>query len=189
MVAELGVRATTCPSEADSGGQSQDAGTQGTGDVPGETCSSDWLPASFLSAIAVSSEDAPIHPAEDAFDTLPNTVWHTAWRTGALPPPHEITMDLGGSHVVDAVSYLPRQDPSTAGTIVEYALYLSDDGVSWGQPVSSGLWPGTKQEQVTTFAPVQGSFARFVALRSLDNNPVAVVAELGFRTRTCTVGE
>jgi endo-alpha-N-acetylgalactosaminidase len=180
-----------CPSDADGGGQSIDADLDTTRDdgLPGETCTSDWIPVSSVSPIAVSSEDDPIHPVEDAFDTRPETVWHTIWRNGALPPPHEVVVDLGGSHAVDAISYLPRQDPSTAGTIVEYALYLSDDAVSWGEPVLTGEWPGTKQSKVTTFEPVQGRFARLVALRSLDDNPVAVVAELGFRARNCVVEE
>ena len=59
--------------------------------------------------VRVSSEEKDT-PAVAAFDGDPKAMWHTAWRQGAAPPPHEIVIDLSGSWPVTGIGYLSRQD-------------------------------------------------------------------------------
>jgi len=67
------------------------------------------LPPSRITVLRASSEEKDT-PATAAFDGDPKTMWHTAWRQGAAPPPHEIVVDLGQSWSITGVGYLSRQD-------------------------------------------------------------------------------
>lgn len=46
------------------------------------------------------------------------------------PPPHEIQIDLGAVYDVDGLRYLLRQDGQLNGTIGQYAVSVSLDGVT-----------------------------------------------------------
>jgi len=69
--------------------------------------------------------------ATNAFDGLTSTYWHTQWLNAQPPPPHEIQINLGAPHDLNAFRYLPRQDGKTAGRISQYEFYVSSDGVNW----------------------------------------------------------
>jgi len=60
------------------------------------------------------------------------------WRTYSRPHAHELTLSLGSEQGVGAIHYLPRQSSSNLGSIADYEIYVSDDGVSWGQAVTAG---------------------------------------------------
>jgi YVTN family beta-propeller protein len=74
----------------------------------------------------------------NAIDGNPATFWQTQ-NTGTTPPlPHRLIINLGGDYRVSGLKYLPRQDGRTNGTIARFQVFLSADGVTWGEPVASG---------------------------------------------------
>jgi len=113
----------------------------------------------------VDSQESPTYAATHAFDGNPNSFWHTAYRNGSTPPPHEIQIDLGQTEVIAGFRYLPRQDAHNVGNIADYEFHVSMDGSSWGNPVATGTFSNTKSEKEVRFPSVQ---ARYIMLRQLS---------------------
>lgn len=157
VVAELGFRAHVC--NADDGTTSDNtAGTsstggggttsptsspQGTSDT-GQTCDVTWLPTTEWSVLYVESQDIPTNPPENTFDGSPFSVWHTSREANATFTPHEIAIDLGSLQLLDAFSYLPRQDASDSGMIEDFEFYVSADPDFSAPPVATGTFSGGK---------------------------------------------
>ncbi len=133
--------------------------------------------------IAVDSEEtvAEAGQANLAFDGNPSTHWVTQWFPTNSPQPHSITADLGGAYRLCALDYLPRQDGGTNGTILDYEIETSVDGVIWTSAGSGRFNPaaGTGPREVQ----LDGALARFVRMRSLSSanaGPWASAAEISF---------
>jgi len=105
------------------------------------------------------------------------TVWHTRWRTADPRPPHEIRLRFDGNYDVTGLYYVPRQE-STNGRIARYAVYVSLDGVAWGNPVATGTWANTKAEQAVTFPAKTGRYLRLRALSEVRGRAWTSAAEL-----------
>jgi regulation of enolase protein 1 (concanavalin A-like superfamily) len=113
----------------------------------------------------VDSQDTSGYSATHAFDGDPDTFWHTLWKAGATPPPHEIQIDLGRVHTIHGFRYLPRQDGIRVGDIGQYEFLLSMDGVNWGDPAAAGTFVSSAGEKEVQFDERN---ARYVRLRSLS---------------------
>jgi PKD repeat protein len=119
-----------------------------------------------------------------AFDDDPSTIWHTRWSTGSDPYPHEIQVDMGGLYRVYEFIYLNRQDGQN-GRIKEYELYISEDTLDWGVPVSTGEFENTAAPQTISFdVPPNGQYFRLLALSEVNGNAWASAAE--FSVVGCT---
>ena len=57
---------------------------------------------------------------------------------------------------VKGFRYLPRQDGWANGTVADYAFYVSNDGVAWGQPVAAGTFNADTAEKEVTFSGTRG---------------------------------
>ena len=84
--------------------------------------------------------------AQNLMDGNPKSLWHTPWKDQPIPDyPHEITMVLKEPRQIQGIRLLPRQK-QTAGRVKQIEVYLSRDGVAWGDPVvastlsSDGEW-------------------------------------------------
>jgi len=87
------------------------------------------------------------------------------------------------------LQYLARQDGCANGWISQYALYVSTDGVNWGNPVASGSFnygnlgtgcpgagvPGVMQ---IAFPPTSGQYIKLQALSEVNGNPWTSAAEI-----------
>lgn len=138
----------------------------------------DVLARSGWSLKYVDSEDAADYPAIAAFDGDPDTFWHTRWKSGTTPPPHEIQINLGKLCTLHGFRYLPRQDGFQVGNIGQYEFLTSLDGTNWGSPVATGTFPNTMEEKEVLFAATN---ARYIKLRSLteaNGDMHTAVAEL-----------
>jgi hypothetical protein len=117
--------------------------------------------------------------AVNAIDGNPNTIWETNWYVLSPSPPHELQIDLGGLYRISGFRYLPRQDGSKDGWVTQYEVYVSTDGVNWGNPVATGTFAASATEKQIAFASVLGKFVRF---RSMSNDaqgrPWASAAEI-----------
>lgn len=136
------------------------------------------LPKDEWSLLYVDSEELN-YPglAVMSFDDKPETIWHTRWSTGNDPYPHEIQIDLGTLYKVSTFTYLPRQD-GTNGRISEYRLYITDDTLNWGSPVSMGQFENSGAPKIITLdPPAVGRYFRLVALSEVNGNAWASAAE------------
>lgn len=138
------------------------------------------IPQGQLSLVSVDSEeltgenDAGINAIDG--DSL--TIWHTQWFSASPPPPHQITLSLGGTYTVTGLKYLPRNDGYENGFIADYNVYLSTDGSTWGSPVASGTFPNNPSEKTISFTGTSASFIRLVATSEVNGNPWTSAAEI-----------
>lgn len=93
-------------------------------------------------------------PALLAIDGQAASVWHTAWFQLAAPPPHPhfLQLDMGQPRSVTGFRYLARQDLSV-GRIADYRFFVSEDGVTWGEPILAGRLQDSAQPQDVRVAP------------------------------------
>jgi hypothetical protein len=125
-----------------------------------------------------TDSEAPNHEADKAIDGNPATIWHTQYEPEQPDYPHELSIDLGRSVEIRGLSYLPRQDMQN-GWISEYEVYVSDDPANWGKPVHRGTLPRGKDRSMISFAkPATGRYVRFVALKGINGQKFAAIAEL-----------
>ncbi|MBS5305928.1 discoidin domain-containing protein [Clostridium tertium] len=117
--------------------------------------------------------------ATNSFDGNNNTIWHTKYSGGnAAPMPHEIQIDLRGVYNINQINYLPRQDGGTNGTIKDYEVYLSLDGVNWGQPISKGTFESNSTEKIVKFNETKSRYVKLKALSEINNKQFTTVADL-----------
>ncbi len=107
-------------------------------------------------------------PAELVLDGNVNTLWHTDWY-GTSRANHWIQFELSEDYVVDGLRYKPREGGSANGTITEYQILVSDDGVSF-EPVAAGNWANSTAWKIAEFQGVQPRFVRLVAVDAVTDN-------------------
>lgn len=134
------------------------------------------LDQSRLSIHSFDSEESGVDDAVNAIDGDPNTMWHTAW-TSDLEMPHEIVIKADQSYRLTGLSYLARQSGDN-GKIANYEIYVSSDGISWGDAVKTGTFENSTDEQVVEFPETEGEYVKLVALTSHNGNPFASAAEI-----------
>lgn len=120
------------------------------------------------------------HSATLLLDGDPTTIWHTKWGEGAPGFPHEVVIGFDQTATLGGLMLLPRQDRNPNGWIKDYAIFLSDDGQNWGEPVARGTLEANSREKAVKFATrATGRFLKLVALSSFDpTQPYASLAEL-----------
>ena len=128
---------------------------------------------------SADSQESAAYAASNVLDGDDAIIWHTAF-TGTVPPlPHSITIDMQSTHLISGLSYLPRQDNSLNGTIGQYAVSVSSDGLNWGSPVASGTWADDHTEKYAIFSPTSVRFVRLTALSEAGNRgPWSSAAEI-----------
>ena len=88
--------------------------------------------------------------ASNVIDGNNGTIWHTAWSASSPNYPHWIVLDMKTNLTVKGLRYLPRQNGNLNGTIADYKIYVSLDGISWGTPVAQGKWASNNTEKIVT---------------------------------------
>ncbi|MGE0799241.1 MAG: discoidin domain-containing protein, partial [Lautropia sp.] len=137
-------------------------------------------------ATASSAESG--NAATAAIDGNTATFWHTRYSGTVAQPPHWFQIALGGAYRLGGLRVLPRQDASNNGTIAQFRVLVSTDGVNWSLPVAEGsLTPlgGAKQERVVYFInSARGKVAQQsstanggAAARAVDGNTNGVFAQ------------
>lgn len=159
---EDAITATTCPSIDDC-------------ENPAE------IPKDIWELIYVDSEEVN-YPglAVMSFDDDPSTIWHTRWSTGTDPYPHEIQIDMGEAYRLFEFTLLNRQSGQN-GRIKEYELYISEDSLDWGEPVSTGEFVNTAAPQTIIFEEsIVGKYFRLVGLSEVNGGAWSSAAEFSF---------
>jgi large repetitive protein len=126
------------------------------------------IPRTGWQLLSVSSEETTGENgrATNAFDSNPNTIWHSTWDSYLALPPHEIRIDLGKSESIQGFRYLPRQDGLSYGNFGRYEFHVSSDGSNWGSPVASGSFVNDQTEKEVFFPATNG---RYILLRAFED--------------------
>jgi hypothetical protein len=138
-------------------------------------------PKPTLKVVKVDSEETAGENGKgvNAVDNDTTTIWHTQWQDAAPPCPHEIVIELTPPTTIKGFTYLPRQDDSENGTILEYEFYVSSDGDDFGLPVTKGSFASGKDLKTVTFASKQCRFIKLKALSEINGGPWTSAAEIG----------
>ena len=173
----------TDPDKADTDGDGISDGEEielGTDPAYPDTPDYSLIPQSQLTIASVDSEElvAEDGAVENAIDGVTSTFWVTEWYRSDPVCPHEIVIDLGDLYIVGGFQYLPRQSRNINGTVADYSIYVSEDGIIWGEAVATGTFAGDKTEKEVTFTGKSGSYVRFVALSEVNGNPWTSAAEI-----------
>ncbi|WP_339315102.1 discoidin domain-containing protein [Paenibacillus sp. FSL R10-2734] len=130
------------------------------GAVPVDTS---LIPQSQMTATATSEETSgENNDASQAIDGNPSTIWHTKWDL-SNPLPQSITLNLGNTHVISKLKYLPRQNGAQNGNITSYEILTSLDGENFTS-VTGGSWDDDSTEKIAEFAPVASRYLKLTAI-------------------------
>ncbi|WP_242277599.1 discoidin domain-containing protein [Bacillus cereus group sp. BfR-BA-01446] len=138
------------------------------------------LSKKIMKAIANSEESTG--SASKAIDGKPDTFWHSSWTPNQYP--YNLTLELGDTRTISQLEYLPRQDGSENGRILEYNIYTSVDGVKY-EKISSGTWENNSNKKKATFDPVTAKYVKVEVTNG--QNGFASAAEVDILTDSPTV--
>ncbi|MCY1722330.1 alpha-L-fucosidase [Prolixibacteraceae bacterium Z1-6] len=157
-----------------------------------------------VKAIVVDVEENKLSPVTLAEFDVPKTNWgmageykneersdvifdgdpQTAWSVSKQKPV-DFIVDLGEILNLTGFKYLPDQGRWDPDIIINYELYVSQNGKSWGKPVSSGEFSNIKNSPVwqkKEFNTTTGRFIKFRALTSTSENDRVGIAEFDIIT-------
>lgn len=137
-----------------------------------------------------SGEGASNGKAKYCIDNDTTTYWHTQWQSITSVYPHEIQINLGSLLAVNGFYILSRHNGNYAKPI-DYELYLSTDGINWGNKQSAGKlqYPninGISQRAYSFFGAIDAKFVKFVFTSNNENNAHIAISEIGFFQYTGT---
>jgi alpha-L-fucosidase len=132
--------------------------------------------------VSVDSEEtvAADNSAARAIDDNSATFWHTRWNADQRLP-HSLTVDMGKTHRIAGLTYLPRQDGTINGTAEKYRFESSGDGANWVTNIANGSFANIQNNpslQEVGFAPVSARYFRFTALQSVWRSGSTSAAEI-----------
>ena len=156
---------------------------------PAQELGVDLLEKLFVSNFSNKLQDlgAKIHAdsqqaeyeAEQAIDGNPNTMWHTPWGEGVRNFPHELVVELARPVKLAGITCLPRQDGLQNGYIRKFAVFVSADGVNWGEPVAAGEFKRGAELQTVNFSKTSETrYLKLTALAGFGKGPLVSLAEL-----------
>ena len=128
------------------------------------------LPTEGMTATAGSQYAASGNegPASNVLDNNLNTHWHSKYNednaSNGGRPKHWITINLGGTYLIDSLKYTPRTG-GLNGTITEYQIEVSTDGTNF-TPVATGNWEKNADVKTAYFGGAVK--ATHVKLRAID---------------------
>ncbi|MED0944007.1 M60 family metallopeptidase [Bacillus mycoides] len=117
--------------------------------------------------VSANSEESWRDPASNAIDDNPNTIWHSQWNAPNQYP-YNLTLDLGQQiRTITQIAYLPRQDWSENGIILNYNIYTSMDGSNY-KKVTSGTWDNNRGKKFATFEPISAKYVKLEVTNGIN---------------------
>ena len=92
--------------------------------------------------VTVSSELGTDRLKSNAIDGKADTYWHSQRRDA--PIPHWIAANLGSEQSIKGFRCqprLPEHNPDNRALLKDWEMYVSNDGIQWGNPVATGQFP------------------------------------------------
>ena len=132
--------------------------------------------------VSVDSEElaGENNSGANAIDGNSATIWHTRWNADQKQP-HFITVDMGKTHFIGELTYLPRQDGQLNGVVDRYRFETSEDGVNWVTNIANGSFANMQNNpslQEASFAPVNARYFRFTSLHTIWGSGRTSAAEI-----------
>ncbi len=137
----------------------------------------EYPPYAYFSVNYVSSELPSIGQARNVLDGNKDTFWHSMKGVTVASYPHELRLDLGADLRLKGITY--QASPVQEARVKDYELYVSTDGVNWGEPVARGSFANHQDPQQALFlTPCTARYVRLVMLNSHNGGDFASISEL-----------
>ena len=131
--------------------------------------------------LSVSSQQAGMEKWKMQ-DGSNRTFWHSRFSPTLAEPPHFVTLENPNGASIRGLSYSAWSGGNGNGQVEGYAIYVSDDGIAWGQPMIVGkLETRLANEQIIPLpAPTNKRFLKFEVTQSLslDGRSLASIGKL-----------
>jgi alpha-L-fucosidase len=115
-----------------------------------------------------------------AIDGDSSTYWHTRHNADQRQP-HSITVDMGTTHRIAGLTYLPRQDGTLNGAVERFRFETSADGSNWTTNIVSGRFDNIQNNpslREVPFDPVSARCFRFTSLQAIWRSGWTSAAEI-----------
>lgn len=116
-------------------------------------------------------------PDYSALNLIDGNISSSWLSSSTADTPNYVDFDLGGFYDISRFSFLPRQD-NINGRIAKYAIFISSDGVNWGDTISTGIWDNTANRKEAYFLPKVGRYIRLAALSEVNGNNLSSGSEV-----------
>lgn len=126
---------------------------------------------------ATADSSQPGNDPHNVLDGNADSIWHTPYNPDG-PLPHQITIDMQTPRYVNALTYQPRQDGSFNGNIGEHKIFLSNDGVNWGNAVAIGTYLNDATTKRTVFASTEARYLRLLQTSEANGQQWGSAAEI-----------
>ena len=135
--------------------------------------------------VLVSSEQEGM-AKDKMLDGSNRTFWHTRFSPTLAEPPHYVILENPKGHEIEGLSYSTWSGGNGNGQVEAYAIYLSDDRESWGEPIAKGtLEIRLASEQTIPFPrATRKRYIKFLVTEafSLDGRSLASIGRLDVLT-------
>ncbi len=114
------------------------------------------------------------------------TFWHTRFSPTLAEPPHFVILENPNEKAIEGLSYATWSGGNGNGQVEAYAIYVSDDGESWGEPIQQGRLEIrlASQQPILFPRPTRKRFLKFLVTEafSLDERTLASIGKLDVLT-------
>ncbi len=123
---------------------------------------------------------------EKMLDGSNRSFWHTRFSPTLAEPPHYVILENPERRQIDGLSYSTWSGGNGNGQVKSYAIYVSEDGEEWGEPILAGdLEIRLANQQLIHFAESTSKpFIKFLVTDafSLDGRSLASIGKLDVLT-------
>ena len=118
---------------------------------------------------------------EKAFDNDVSTYYHVPWNSSESRP-HEIVIYLGDEYLISEAFYQANDNfsPPWEGRVENMGISVSTDGIYY-EDIGGEFLERTRYNQFIELEPTLGSYVKFSAFSSFDDDPRTSMAEIALR--------
>lgn len=119
---------------------------------------------------------------ENLLDGNKNTIWHSNWADNNVKLPQELIFTFEKPTEISKLSYIPRQNGTANGNIMEFDLYATDENGKETKVLDAKAWSGDSSTKFAKFDAVKAKTIRMVINKSNGDtkNKFASGAEMSF---------
>ena len=123
---------------------------------------------------------------ERMLDGSNRTFWHTRFKPTLAKPPHYVILENPEGKAIEGLNYATWSGGNGNGQVKAYAIHLSEDGTSWGEPLMTGALEIRLANKQPILFPKKTTkrFIRFLVTdaHSLDGRSLASIGKLDVMT-------
>ncbi len=113
-----------------------------------------------------ASSQYPGEGPENLLDGDTNTIWHSNWADSSVKLPQELTFTFENPTEIGKLSYVPRQNGTNNGNIMEFDLYVTNENGEETKVVDAKTWGGDSSTKFVKFDAITAKKVRMVITKS-----------------------